>query len=146
MDSSLLDTDILSEVFKGRDSNVRARAAEYREYYGHYTTSMLTVLEIVKGFHKSRREDRIQAFLATLPSEEVLTLDLASAEMAGRIHADLELAGRPLGRIDPMIAAIAIRHGLTLVTGNEAHYEHVQQLGYSLKLDNWRRSGTHGGI
>lgn len=140
MDSSLLDTDILSEVFKGRDPNVRARAAEYRKSFGQYTTSMLTVLEIVKGFHKSRREERLQAFLATLPNEEVLTLDLASAELAGRIHADLELAGQPLGRIDPMVAAIAIRYGLTLVTGNEAHYQYIQQLGYSLKLDNWRRS------
>lgn len=138
MDRSLLDTDILSEVFKGRDPAVRARAAEYRSAFGRYTTSMLTVLEVVKGFHKSRREDRLQAFLATLATEEVLSLDLASAETAGRIHADLELAGRPLGRIDPMIAAIAIRYGLSLVTGNEAHYQYIQQLGYPLKLDNWR--------
>jgi len=37
-----------------------------------------------------------------------------------------------------MIAAIAIENGLTLVTGNTAHYQYIQQLGYSLKLDNWR--------
>ena len=139
MDRSLLDTDILSEIFKGRDPNVRARAAAYRTFFGHYTTSVLTVVEIVKGFHKSRRQDRLQAFLATLADEEVLLLDLTSAETAGRIHADLELAGQPLGRIDPMISAIAMHHGLTLVTGNESHYRYIQQLGYPLKLDNWRR-------
>ncbi len=37
-----------------------------------------------------------------------------------------------------MIAAIAIQHNLVVVTGNTAHYERIQKLGYSLKLDNWR--------
>jgi tRNA(fMet)-specific endonuclease VapC len=37
-----------------------------------------------------------------------------------------------------MIAAIAITNGLELVTGNTAHYQHVQQLGYPLTLANWR--------
>jgi predicted nucleic acid-binding protein len=37
-----------------------------------------------------------------------------------------------------MIAAVAIRHGLTLVTGNTAHYERIQRLGYLLTLENWR--------
>ena len=37
-----------------------------------------------------------------------------------------------------MIAAIAIGHGLELVTGNTAHFQRVQQLGYSLTLVNWR--------
>jgi len=37
-----------------------------------------------------------------------------------------------------MIAAIAIEHDLALITGNTTHYERLQKLGYSLKLDNWR--------
>jgi len=37
-----------------------------------------------------------------------------------------------------MIAAIALRHGLVLVTGNTDHYQRIQALGYPLKLDNWR--------
>ena len=37
-----------------------------------------------------------------------------------------------------MIAATAITHGLELVTGNTAHYQRVQQLGYPLILANWR--------
>jgi len=32
----------------------------------------------------------------------------------------------------------AIQHDLTLVTGNQAHYQRLQELGYPLKLDNWR--------
>lgn len=65
-------------------------------------------LEIVKGFHKLQREDRVQQFLDGLPGVELLTLDQRSAALAGRIYADLERVGQPIGRADPMIAAIAL--------------------------------------
>ena len=38
-------------------------------------------------------EEKIEAFLNELPSIEVLTLDIRSSELAGRIYADLERAG-----------------------------------------------------
>lgn len=138
MDKSLLDTDILSVIIKGHDQIVVAKAAAYRKAFGWYTISTLTVLEIVKGFHKVQREDRVQQFLSGLPSVEVLTLDTESAVVAGRIYADLERTGQSIGRADPIIAAIAIQTNLTLVTGNVAHYQRIQTLGYALKLDNWR--------
>jgi len=37
-----------------------------------------------------------------------------------------------------MIAAVALVHGLELVTGNTAHYQRIQQFGYPLILANWR--------
>lgn len=95
-------------------------------------------MEIVKGFHKVQREDRIQDFLSVLPLIELLTLDRDGAELAGRIYADLERTGQPIGRADPMIAAITLQNGLTLVTGNLAHYQGISNLGYGLMLENWR--------
>jgi len=59
MDRALLDTDIFSEILKGIDQKVIARAAAYRAAFGHYTLSVITVMEMVKGFHKLQREDRI---------------------------------------------------------------------------------------
>ena len=138
MDKALLDTDIFSEVLKGIDSHVVAQATAYRAIYGRYTISTITVLEIVKGLHKVQREDRIQQFLDGLTTIEILTLDMHSAELAGRIYADLERTGQPIGRADPIIASIALQNSLTLVTGNQAHYKRIQDLGYELKLDNWR--------
>ena len=138
MDKVLLDTDIFSEILKGIDRNVVTRAIVYHSALGRYTISVITVMEIVKGFHRLRREDRIQQFLAGLPTLELLTLNSESSILAGRIYADLERAGQPIGRADPMVAAIALHRGLTLVTGNLSHYQRVQARGYDLKLDNWR--------
>lgn len=94
--------------------------------------------ETLKGLHKLQREARLQQFLAGLFAVELLTLDLGSAELAGRVYGDLERTGQLIGRIDPMIAAIAMRNNLTLITGNLSHYQRIQTLGYNLKLDNWR--------
>ena len=138
MSKALLDTDILSEILKGVNRTVTARAAAYRAVWGRYTVSTITVVEVVKGLHKVGREDAIQRFLAGLSSAELLTLDLQSAELAGRIYADLERTGQPVGRADPMIAAIALQHGLTLVTGNLSHYRRIESLGYAVKLEDWR--------
>lgn len=73
MDKALLDTDIFSEILKGIDQNVVAKAIAYRAAFGYYTISMITVMEVVKGLHKLQREDRIQQFLAGLPTVELLT-------------------------------------------------------------------------
>lgn len=138
MPKSMLDTDIFSEVLKGIDQRVAQRATAYRATFGSYTISAISVLEIVKGLHKVRREERIQQFLQSLVQVEVLAFDARSSELAGRIFADLERSGQPIGRADPLIAAIAIQHGLTLVTGNTTHYERVRALGYALDIENWR--------
>ena len=96
------------------------------------------MLEVIKGLHKVQREERIQQFLARLTAVELLTLDLESATLAGRIYADLERIGQPIGRADPMIAAIALHHDLTLITGNMSHYRRIESIGYPIKLENWR--------
>jgi tRNA(fMet)-specific endonuclease VapC len=62
VDKALLDSDIYSEVLKGIDARVVARAAAYHAVFGRYTISVITVMEIIKGFHKLRRASRIQQF------------------------------------------------------------------------------------
>ncbi len=131
MDRALLDTDILSDIVKGVHRTVRARAAAYCAIWGRYTVSTITVVEIVKGLHKVGREDAIHRFLAGLSSAELLTLDLQSAELAGRIYADLERTGQPIGRADPMIASIALQHGLTLSAGTSLTTVASRRLGTS---------------
>ncbi len=139
MNKALLDTDMLSEIGKAKDATVAANAKTYRRSFGHYTSSTVTVMEIVSGLQKTQAAARLNAFLATLPHMEILLFDQRAAELAGRIGGDLERIGQTIGVADTMIAAIAIENGLELVTGNTADFQRVQQLGYPLTLVNWRQ-------
>jgi tRNA(fMet)-specific endonuclease VapC len=134
----LLDTDILSEIGKGIDPTVARNAAAYRKAQGFLTLSVISVMEVIQGYQRVGGSSRIQAFRNALVAEEVLVFDQATADLAGQIAGELDRVGRPIGRCDPMIAAIAIEHGLELATGNTSHYQRVQQLGYPLTLTNWR--------
>lgn len=69
MDRAVLDTDILSDVFKRRNTVVR-RAEEYLHLHGRFTISCITVLEVVAGWHRLQRENRVQEFLEQLPDFE----------------------------------------------------------------------------
>ena len=71
MDRSVLDTDIFSEVLKRKNGNVVRRAEEYLRLHGRFTITCITVLEVVAGWHRLQREDRVNEFLARLPDLEV---------------------------------------------------------------------------
>ncbi|HWO25716.1 MAG TPA: PIN domain-containing protein [Kofleriaceae bacterium] len=102
--------------------------------------SSITVLEVTKGLHKVGREEALERFIQGLEHLEIISLGREEALVGGCIYGDLERLGQPIGRADPMIAGIAISHGLVLATGNEDHYERIQAAGYQLASDNWRRA------
>jgi tRNA(fMet)-specific endonuclease VapC len=138
MEPALLDTDIVSEIWRGKNSIVNHNARIYRREFGRYTTSAITVVELIKGFAQAGRDDRIQEMVRLLAPEEVIPLESAAATLAGRIYGELEQSGQSIGRFDPLIAGIALRHGLTLISGNTKHYQRIVDLGFPLKLGNWR--------
>ena len=138
MNKALLDTDIYSEVLKAIDPNVARNATAYRQAHGVFTISSVTLMELVRGFQKKQSQRSLQTFRSAVALEEVLDFGHAAAELAGQISGELERIGRPIGMADPMIAAVALTQGLDMVTGNTAHFQRIQQLGYPLHLANWR--------
>jgi predicted nucleic acid-binding protein len=140
MNRALLDTDIFSELSKGIDPIVLQNGAAYRASFGRYTLAVVTLMEVVHGLQKKQATRQLRMFLGRISAEEILDFDQSAAILAGRIEGDLERVGRPIGRADPMIAALALNHNLEVVTGNTAHYQYIQRLGYPLVLVDWRRS------
>ncbi len=138
MNKSLLDTDILSDVGKGVNQTVTRNANTYRQAHGFLTLSVISVMEVIQGYQRVGAANRLQVFRNAIASEEILLFDQDAADLAGQIAGDLDRVGRPIGRCDPMVAAIAIIHSLELVTGNTSHYQRIPQLGYPLTLANWR--------
>ena len=62
-----------------------------------------------------------------------MSFDVEAAESYGRIRADLEKNGTPIGPLDMMIAGHAMALGCTLVTNNMKEFERVK----GLKTVNW---------
>lgn len=114
VNTSLLDTDILSEVSKAINPTVTRNATAYRQAHGHMTLSVISVMEVIQGYQRIGASARIQAFRNAAAFEEVLLFDQPIADLAGQIAGDLDRVGRPIGRCDPTVAAVAIVHGLEL--------------------------------
>lgn len=138
MSKVLLDTDILSEILKGKNPIVLKRAAEYLAVEGRYTTTVLSVMEVVRGFHRIGAVDRADRFVSFLSEIEVVSFDTESAVLAGRIDAALTNRGRTIGVADVAIAACALVKGHPVCTGNREHYEYIQAAGFPVVLQNWR--------
>ena len=68
MNKSLLDTDILSEIGKGIDPNVARNATAYRNAFGRYTLSVISIMEVVQGLS----EEAEHPPPSTLPKRDCL--------------------------------------------------------------------------
>ena len=102
------------------------------------TLSSITVLEVVHGYRRVDRDAQVKSFEHGLNDCEVLPFDDAASRIAGRIFADLETRGRPIGMPDVMIASIALQDDIVLATANVSHFEFVVAAGYALRIENWR--------
>ena len=124
--SFLIDTCALSELVAPRPSHCVTDWFEAAPQEALFI-STLTLGEIRKGVEKladGRRRSRIAAWLETrLPAwfeDRVLAVDAAVADEWGRLMARI---GRPVGAIDGLIAATALRHRLIVVTRNVRDFD-----------------------
>lgn len=130
----LFDTDVLTNVLKPNPSQRLFARLKDLPRKDQFTTT-ITIGEIVYGAFKSKRPEfhleRLETLL--LPRVTVLPFAHKAAYEYGKLRAALETRGMPLAQADLQIAAIAIAHDLTLVSGNSRHFSRVD----SLKLENW---------
>ena len=131
----LLDSDVLSMIASGR---APARIAEeVSRVVGPIYTTTVNWAEVCYGMARSPAGERLREGYEryVLPAIEFLDFDRESAEVYGRLRAELEGRGTPLGEADLTIAAIALRHDLTLITGNVRHFQRVP----GLRVEDWLR-------
>lgn len=128
----LLDTNVCIYLIKEQPAQVIKRFSACE--IGEVGVSAITVSELWYGVEKSRQAKRNrQALKHFLLPLEMLPFDAPAAEAYGKLRAQLEKRGRPIGSLDMRIAAQAIGADLTLVTNNEREFARVP----GLKLENW---------
>jgi len=137
MDESLLDTDILSEVLKGKDQQVLASAQQYLAEHQRFAFSAITLYEIIRGMRAKRATRQLTKFLQTVANSDVLPISVPVLLRAADLWAEAGKGGHPRGDADLIIAATALEARRVLVTGNTAHFSWIN----GLQLADWR-TGT----
>jgi len=129
----LLDTNILSDLVRNPHGRVAQRIAELGET--QVCTSVIVAAELRFGAARKgsdRLIAQLERILAALP---ILSLEPPADEAYGRIRADLEARGLPIGANDLLIAAHALSLGHVVVTDNEREFARVP----GLTIENWLR-------
>ncbi len=128
----MLDTNICIYAIKHKPEQVFMRLQEHDPI--DICISSVTYAELVHGVEKSKAIEKNRVALALLLANiEIMNFDSLAAESYGKIRADLEKAGTPIGPLDMMIAGHAMALGYTVVTNNIKEFERVK----GLKLENW---------
>ena len=128
----MLDTNICIYAIKHKPEQVFMRLQEHDPI--DICISSVTYAELVHGVEKSKAIEKNRVALALLLANiEIMNFDSLAAESYGKIRADLEKAGTPIGPLDMMIAGHAMALGYTMVTNNTKEFERVK----GLKLENW---------
>ena len=122
----LLDTNACIHFLNGTSDRLVQRILNAGP--GKIATSSITLAELHFGATRSGKPDanleRVESFADELPS---YPFDDECAARFGRIKAEMLSAGRPTPDFDLAIAAVAIAHGLTVVTADR-HFAEVPGL------------------
>jgi tRNA(fMet)-specific endonuclease VapC len=136
----LLDTNACIALINGKPLNVRQKFEKAVNRGSIVHVSSIAAFELWYGAEKSERKEanmiRMRTFLTGPISP--LSFDGEDARIAGAIRAELELAGRPIGAYDLLMAAQAIRHKLTLVTSNAREFKRVSGLSW----EDWAKTSA----
>ena len=128
----LLDTNICIYIIKRKPITVLRRFECFS--IGDIGISSISVAELQYGIQKSRHfstnKRALEQFLVPLT---IVDFDHQAAVVYGEIRAKLEAEGQPIGSLDMLIAAHALRLNATLVTNNTKEFVRVPDL----KLTNW---------
>ena len=127
----LLDTNIISDLIRNPKGRVAKHIARVGER--NVCTSIIVASELRYGCAKSGSKRLLEAVENLLGELDVLSLEDPADTEYGKIRAELERKGSPIGGNDLLIAAHALAVEATIVTANMDEFARVE----GLKVQNW---------
>lgn len=130
----MLDTNICIYAIKHKPPEV------IRNFLKHdpaeLCISAVTYAELMHGVEKSQAVEKNRlAITMFLSSIAIWDFDYTAAAEYGKVRAELEKRGTPIGPMDMMIAAHARAEGLAIVTNNTREFCRVE----NLKVEDWTK-------
>ena len=133
----MLDTNICIYAIKHKPEAVIRRFLQHDPE--EMCISAVTYGELMHGVEKSLAVDKnrlaISLFLSPIT---VLDFSARAAEEYGKIRAELERKGRPIGPMDMLIAGHARAEKLILVTNNTREFCRVE----GLPVEDWAQAAS----
>jgi predicted nucleic acid-binding protein len=127
----LLDTSVIIDALNNKRGRLDLLLGLLRQ--GHLMACCPTnVTEVYAGL-RPREEEATEAFLRSL---EYYDLTWPVARLAGLLKRDYWRKGRSLTIADATIAAVALVHGLTLITDNVTDFPMKELTLYPLPASN----------
>lgn len=131
----LLDSNVLIEHLFGKSEQLRRNL---RKYQDKLVVPSIVIMEVSRGLMSSRNPAHLSlSFQKFLEGIFTVTFDEAAARIAAQLLANLDRKKIDVKNqiLDIMIAAIALRYELTLVTANIKDFKHAHRL----ETVNWMR-------
>lgn len=121
----LLDTSLIINLIR------KKKSADPRIFEEELFVSVITYAELFYGAYKSDNKEKnfilIEEFLEDTQAE-LIGIDYKVAKIYGKVRRQLEIKGQRLEDFDLLIAATAVVHKLTLITGNIKHFTRIEGL------------------
>jgi len=134
----LLDTDVLIAFLRGKTPELKKKIEELLDHEIPLYLSMISLGELYLGAFKAENPPK-SLFLVNTLKDKMEVLDLTEEVMMlyGEIEAVLEKVGQTIGDFDVLIASTAIKHDMTLVSGNTRHFQRIITLFGQLEFEEW---------
>jgi tRNA(fMet)-specific endonuclease VapC len=133
----LLDTNACFALINNKSPLVRTRLQKVLAQDEKVLVSSVVAFELWYGVAKCARPESNARLVETFFAGPVslLAFEAEDAKVAGRVRANLEAVGKPIGAYDLLIAGQALRHQLTLITANGKEFGRVK----GLEWEDWAK-------
>jgi len=124
-----VDTDVLIDFLKRKDPG--SQTYELWRKKASVGITSITAFELILGAKLSHvKEKRYEEVMSLIRQhEKIYPFDIASAEIASEIGAELRRQGNGIEIRDLFNAAICVRLDIPILTRNKNHYQRVTELG-----------------